>query len=721
MTEVLPIKNEAGEIFSVMIRWQDVTEQKQTEEVLRNTTNLQNAILNSANYSVISTSPDGLIKTFNRTAEKWLGYSADEIVDKQSAAIFHDSQEVIQRTAELNAELGINFEPGFETFVAKTRSGSIDEREWTYIRKDGSRFPVLLSITSMRDNSGEITGFLGVATDITERKQMERELEATRDAALESARLKSEFLANMSHEIRTPMNGIIGMSELMLGTNLDAEQRDYAETVQASGTVLLTIINDILDFSKIEAGKLHFETVDFDVQYVLDSVIELFAANAEQKKLELASLLYGNVPTALRGDPGRLRQILTNLIGNAIKFTEKGEIVVRIKSISETATNATLHFSVTDTGIGIGEEARRNLFRAFVQADGSITRRYGGTGLGLAISKQLTAMMNGEMDVESEVGKGSTFWFTSTFEKQPADRKKAIPRSDLSGLRVLIVDDNETNRKILTTQTASWQMKSTSVESGKTALTELRAAAHAGTPYDIAIIDLMMPEMDGFALAEQIKQDSLIKDIRLLLMPSYGMRGHSQMAKNIGIDAYVIKPISQSELYNCLTDIFASSQEIQPEAIEIKSVQPKKLVTRHTIHENDRRKNSKFLILVAEDNLVNQKVISRQIENLGFNADIVTNGQEALDAYSSGKYSLIFMDCQMPVKDGYTATSEIRQRENDDSKHIPIIALTASAIQGDREKCIAAGMDDYISKPTNQQAIGEIINRFLNIETDASA
>lgn len=679
---------------------QDVTENMRIEQELRESRQMFQQFMNNSPAISFMKDEEGKFEFINQSFEKAFNVKAKTLYgDTDYAYLPANIAEEIRKNDRMILDTNQTIEA-----IELVPSADNSIQYW-----HSYKFPVIAN------NGKKLLG--GVAFDITETKQLESELKVARDAALESARLKSEFLANMSHEIRTPMNGIIGMSELLLQTDLNLEQRDYAETVQSSGTALLTIINDILDFSKIESGKLHFETVDFDVQYTLDSVIELFAATAEEKKLELASLIYNDVPTDLRGDPGRLRQVLTNLVGNAVKFTEKGEIVTRIKLESETETHATLKFSVTDTGIGISEEGRKNLFNAFVQADGSITRRYGGTGLGLAISKQLTAMMDGEMNVDSEPGKGSTFWFTATFEKQPV-RKVSTPRYDLSALRVLIVDDNETNRKILTTATSSWKMEATAVESGADALRELHSALDAQKPYDIALVDLMMPEMDGFTLCEEIRKDDSFKKLRLLLMPSYGTRGHSQRAKRIGIDAYVVKPISQGDLYNCLADIFAEVVEIP--TIAVAKTETKELVTKHSVEENIRRREKEFLILVAEDNIVNQKVIRRQIENLGFTADIVSNGQEAFEAYSAKDYSLIFMDCQMPVLDGYSATEKIRNLEQSSLKHVPIVALTASAIQGDREKCIAAGMDEYISKPTNQQKLDEIINQFMNVEIDYS-
>ena len=676
---------------------QDITKLQETQNSLRESENNFRDLFDNAPVGYHEIDREGRIINVNRTELEMLGYEPEEMLGRFAWEFVEESVSREKVLAKLS---------GMVLLVRYER---------TLRRKDGSLLPASFEERHILDAGGEVIGIRTAVHDITETKRLETELKEARDAALESARLKSEFLANMSHEIRTPMNGIIGMSELLLQTDLNSEQHDFAKTVQSSGNSLLTIINDILDFSKIESGKLHFETVDFDLQYTIDSVMELFAAPAEQKKLELASLIYSDVPTLLKGDPGRLRQVLTNLIGNAIKFTEKGEVVIRVKLESETHSQTKLHFSVTDTGIGISEESRKNLFNAFVQADGSITRRFGGTGLGLAISKQLTEMMHGEMDVESTLEKGSTFWFTAVFEKQLA-RKASEPRYDLSGLRVLVVDDNETNRKFLTAQTSSWKMNPTAVESGKEALKELHSAVEAKNPYDIAIIDLMMPDMDGFTLGEEIKKDSSISETKMLLMPSYGTRGHSQKAKKIGVDAYVVKPVSQSDLYNCLADIFAKETEEDSKA----GTETKNLVTRHTIEENIRRREKEFMILIAEDNPINQKVIRRQIENLGFTADIVSNGQEALDAYSEKDYDLIFMDCQMPVLDGYSATTEIRQLEKSTSKHIPIVALTASAIQGDREKCLEVGMDEYISKPTNQQKLNEVINQFINANPEYS-
>ena len=679
-----PLYADDGKMVRFIGACTDITERKRAEELLEQRS------------AAMKASMDGIV-----------------ILDQRGQVVYlNDSHAAIYGYDDPSELLGKSWETHYgEEERRRFRHGIMPTLERTGrwrgeavgTRRDGSTFPQEVSLARI-----DGVGLVCVVRDITERKLIEAELAQARDAALESARAKSKFLANMSHEIRTPMNGVVGMTGLLLKTRLSAQQREFAEAIRASADSLLTIINDILDLSKIEAGKLQFETLDFDLRATVEGAVGLLAGQAQAKGVEMASLVYGDVPTALRGDPGRLRQVLSNLISNSVKFTERGEVVVRVSKECEAASHVSLRFEVSDTGIGIPVERQRRLFQPFTQASDSTTSKYGGTGLSLAISKQLVEYMGGEMGVESAPGRGSTFHFTARFEKQRVTAAPALP-AELRGARVLVVDDNETGREILHHQLTSRGLRAGCAGGGAEALAMLRGAAAAGGPYDLAIIDMQMPEMDGLTLARAIRSEPAAAAIKLLMLGSLADGADVAAVRGAGVAAYLAKPVKESQLFDCLAGVMTrgAGAAAGPWEPADQSCAP----SDHPALPPGRGRGRGARVLVAEDKIVNQKVVSYQLQMLGHSADVVSNGREALEALERAQYDIVLMDCQMPEVDGYEATAEIRRREGA-SKHTPIIAMTAYAFESDRKKCMAAGMDDYICKPASPETLEAVIARW---------
>ena len=805
-----------SELF--LLAMEDTTARKQAEKALVKAEALQNAIFNSANFSSIATDAKGVIQIFNVGAERMLGYTAADVMNKITPADISDPQEVIARAKALSVELGTPITPGFEALVFKASRGIEDIYELTYIRKDGSRFPALVSVTALRDAQEAIIGYLLIGTDNTARKQVEEErmkldqrlrdqqfytrsliesnidaimttdpqgiitdvnkqmealtgctrdeligapfknyftdperaeagisrvlsekritnyeltartrdgketvvsynattfydrdrrlkgvfaaarditerkylddaLEEAKKAAEDANSAKSDFLARMSHEIRTPMNAIVGMADLLWETGLASEQREYVRIFRKAGSQLLDLINDILDLSKVESGHLTLESLEFDLGEVLDKTLEIMAIRAHEKGLELGLRIAPEVATALVGDPARLRQVLINLIGNAIKFTEKGEVIVRVESDPENSTAGGLKFAVCDTGIGIPEGAREHIFAPYSQVDTSTTRKFGGTGLGLTISRRVVELMQGRIWVESTIGIGSAFYFTAQFAAGSNSRSRVSSNAmDLEDVNTLIIDDNSANRLILRETLSRWGAVVTEAEGGEQGVSELVRAKQAKVPYALVLLDRCMPGVDGFEVAKRISQDPALAATIILMLTSENRAGDVARCRELGLAAYLVKPVKKSEL---LATIHKARGGAVPAAERLET-QPRGIPSRAR----------SLRILLAEDSQDNVLLIQSYLKASGYSADVACNGAVAVEKYISGAYDAVLMDVQMPIMDGYSATRSIRQWETENRvAPVPILALTAHALPEEVRKSLEAGCTVHLTKP----------------------
>ena len=685
-------------VMGIVLNSRDITERHLVEEALQESEEKFRSISDSAQDAIIMMDPEGKVSFWNKAAEKIFGYTSEEAMGKDVHLLITPKRFHVACFRSLKA---------FRLTGQGNAVGKTIELE--ALRKNGDEIPVDLSLSVVKIEGA--WNAIGVMRDITERKATERALEAAREAAEAASQAKSEFLANMSHEIRTPLNGVVGMTGLLLDTSLTPEQREYADAISSSADSLLCLINDILDFSKIEAGRVEIETVDFDLRTPVEETSDMVAIKAQEKGLEFHYLIHPTVPTALRGDPGRLRQILLNLAGNAVKFTEKGEVFLDVNRQEETESRVTVRFSVADTGIGIPKDRVDRLFKSFSQVDASTTRKYGGTGLGLAISNRLAEMMGGRIGMESQEGRGSTFWFTATFEKQPEpQQREEEPLEDVRGVRVLVVDDNATNRLVLREQLRSWGCIVEECAEAAKVLGKLRNARAGGKPFRVAFLDMQMPEMDGETLARRIKKDPKVRNTILILLTSIGKLGTASRLQEIGFAACLTKPLKKSQLYNCLVSVLGARLLERGEPGDAAQAGPA---------PRNAARRPKARILIAEDNAVNQKVALHMLQKLGYRADAVANGKEAVKALEMIPYDLVFMDVQMPEMNGFEATAMIRDPTSSVRSHsVPVIAMTAHAMKGDQETCLEAGMDDYIPKPVKPSALQRVLEKYLGSDED---
>jgi PAS domain S-box-containing protein len=696
----------------------DISERKTIEEKVSKQKDYYETLISNLNFPAFVINNEHKVVIWNKACELLTGLKATEVIGT------HDHWRGFYKKerpclADLVLDGNYNDISGLYAEEANHPFASDGKRtqNWCQMPKGGNLF-LDIDACPIHDNEGNVIAVIEVLRDITERKQAIIDLVAAKNDAESATRAKSEFLANMSHEIRTPMNGVLGMSQILIDTKLSQEQHDYVKTIQSSGDALLNIINDILDFSKIEAGKMDIEPIPFDLQVAVLEVADLLQSKCKDKGIELIVNYSTDIPRKFIADPGRLRQILMNLAGNAIKFTGDGHVLIEVTCIKKNDEKAEIRFSVIDTGIGISEEAQVNLFESFSQADASTTRKFGGTGLGLTISKQLVELMGGEIGVDSTLDKGTNFWFILNLPLSIGNDSSPIPHINFSNYHALIVDDNKVNRDIFCAYLSSWNMRVESVDSGAEALEKMNAAVEANDPFHIALLDYQMPEMDGEQLGEAIKKDSALKETQLLLLTSSSQRGDAKRFNDRGFAAYMVKPINPSILMDILAMLWDYKQKQQFNM---------PLITRYSIQEarsscdliqDEREQEHKIRTLLVEDNIVNQKVAKKLLEKNGCRVDVAANGQEGVDMQSQFHYDLVFMDCQMPVMDGYEATTAIRANEKGSGKHQIIIAMTANAVEGDREKCINHGMDDYIAKPVDRVKLADMISMWSKSTTD---